>query len=1025
MSLNRQSNLLSWIAACAAAVVLTIVGFSAIEVKQQTEQITSAENTAIGITNLRYLVMETALYREHRSSDQWENRIRSFRSLLIASRYSTARENALLAKVSANLDVLSNLYKKLRAIDTAIPIGAAEKTLSEKRTLSIVSALFLTTQDMLDDAFELIRVNRQDLIDSQNQAAHFMLFSILLLSSLIVSAVLIVKKKVLAPISAFQAVVNKVTMGNLAVRVQLGSADEIGQLAASFDNMTERLEASHHALKTESAERLHAQADLKQTIDALASARDEAEGASRAKSQFLANVSHEIRTPMNAVLGMLQLLHNTELTPLQKDYAGSTQAAAQSLLGLLNDILDFSKIEAEKLTLEDAPFSIEQLLCDLSAILAGSIGDKSVELLFMIDPSLPAFVSGDMHRLRQILLNLTSNAIKFTQSGEVTVVLESAPLHAGPAQVGIRFEVRDTGIGIPADQLATIFDGFTQAEASTTRRFGGTGLGLAISQRLVGLMGGTLGVESRFDAGSRFYFTVAFGDAVAVPAADMRDNVARQGGLLRVLIIDDHLRSCDVLLALARRFGWEAQAAASGAEALRLIEKSLDDRFPFDAVLVDWKMPQMDGWEVTRRIRQMPHGNAAPVVIMVTAHERSALAARQTHEKTFLNGFLSKPVTASLLADTVLDAISAGSARRYQEDLAITSNALQGLKLLVVDDNPMNQRVACELLAAQGAQVQVASGGVAAQQQALAEVPPFDAIIMDIQMPDMDGYDTTRALRAHPSMRTVPIIAMTANVMASDKALCLQAGMDDHIAKPFDLKVVVDTILRHCSAIVPSPDAPTRTGLPAPAPGEDVALMDIARAIERLGGDRALFIDVARKFPDAARTAGAALRGLPPASRQDTADNILHTLKGNAGLVGAAALQRHAAWLEARLREAPALSLVAPLAQLDDLIEQSCTALDVFCCACEGPAVIQCQPVPQPPGMAQQATDSPDNARAFLPELMQLLEQANMRALGVFAEFERAWGKPAPDALRAASAAMATLDFKTALQFLRQLHENV
>ena len=1015
MTLNRQSNLLSWIAAGASVVVLAIVAFSAIEVQRQTGQIVSAENTAIGITNLRYLIMETALYREQRSSDQWKNRVTSLKSILADSQYTTARENALVAKENANLDVLMNQYDKLRTIDTAMPLGTNEKNLNEKRTLGVLSALFLTTQDMLDDAFELVRMNRQDLIDSQNRAARSMLLGILLLCSLIVIAVLIVKKKVLVPIATFQAVVDNVTLGDLAVRVQLDGTDEIGQLAASFNNMTGRLEASHEALEIENIERLHAQADLKNTIDALALARDEAEGASRAKSQFLANISHEIRTPMNAVLGMLQLLQNTELTALQKDYAGNTLAAARSLLGLLNDILDFSKIEAEKLTLEEAPFSLEQLLRDLSVILAGSLGDKNVELLFIVDPALPAFVSGDMHRLRQVLLNLISNAIKFTERGEVTVRLEPAPTAAEPGQVAIRFEVTDTGMGIQADKIDAIFEGFTQAEASTTRRFGGTGLGLAISQRLVGLMGGALGVESRLDVGSRFHFTITFANAVATPAADLRVDAALQKDLLRVLIVDDHAGSREVLLALVSRFGWEAHSASTGVEALAMIEKSADDGLPYNAVLVDWKMPQMDGWEVARRIRQLPRGDTAQVIIMVTAHERSALAARQAHEKNLLNGFLSKPVTASLLADTVLDAISAGSAERFQHDLTNTSKALQGLKLLVVDDNPMNQRVACELLAAQGAQVQVAGGGIAAQQLALGDDAPFDAILMDIQMPDMDGYDTTRALRQHASMRTVPIIAMTANVMASDKVLCLQAGMNDHIAKPFDLQVVIETILRHCEPVGQPAVAAAGDRPAGAADGVQDLLMEIDRAIARLGGNLALFGDVAAKFVDTAAPAGQALCGMLLRGEHEAAANALHTLKGSAGLVGAAALQRQVARLESGLRTASATtttttSNAADLAHFTELLEKSCAALEVYLGAGEVKA----------PSKVRSACP----AGELLPELVTLLEQANMRAPGVFEAFEAAWGTPAPAALVAASAAMATLDFKSALQCVRQLPEN-
>ncbi|MBC7513088.1 MAG: response regulator, partial [Herminiimonas sp.] len=436
---------------------------------------------------------------------------------------------------------------------------------------------------------------------------------------------------------------------------------------------------------------------------------------------------------------------------------------------------------------------------------------------------------------------------------------------------------------------------------------------------------------------------------------------------------------------------------------------------PYNAVLVDWKMPQMDGWEVARRIRQLPRGDTAPVIIMVTAHERNALAARQVHEKNLLNGFLSKPVTASLLADTVLDAISAGSAERYQHNHAVTSKALQGLKLLVVDDNPMNLRVASELLAAQGAQVQVAGGGVDAQQQALAEVAPFDAILMDIQMPDMDGYDTTRALRQHASMRTVPIIAMTANVMASDKALCLQAGMNDHIAKPFDLHIVIETLLRHCRPA----DHPSHEPLYEPlyerrsgqTTGEPNQLMEIDRAIARLGGNQTLFADVAEKFTSTARAACQALRDMLLRGEHDAAATALHTMKGSAGMVGAAALQRQSARLETGMHGTPTITITAAeLAHFDELVAQSCAALDDF---------LGARTVAARPGIR-----SGSRVTDLLPELITLLEAANMRAPDVFAEIEEAWGTPAPEALQAASVAMARLDFKAALQSIRQLSEN-
>ncbi len=739
-------------------------------------------------------------------------------------------------------------------------------------------------------------------------------------------------------------------------------------------------------------ERKRAETALQAANEQLVLARDTAEAANRAKSQFLANMSHEIRTPMNGLLGMLQLLQHSALTARQMDYAVKSQAAARSLLHLLNDILDFSKLDAQKMALELQPLRIDTLLRELAAILAGSIGAKPVELLFDIDPALPACVVGDALRLRQVLLNLAGNAIKFTQAGEVVLSLRAAPGAPGrdSARSAITFSVRDTGIGVAADRLAYIFEGFSQAEASTTRRYGGTGLGLAISQRLVTLMGGTIEVASTPGAGSVFSFTLELArapDDTPTP----RHALIGSDHPVRLLIVDEHPGARAVLATLAQSFGWRSEQAADAGAAVQLLSAAEHARQPYQLLLIDAELPALA--MLMSALGDLARAGRTEPAVLFCANEWALQAHGATPGEAVSGSYLVKPITASVLLEAVSNAI--GTATPSYSGTRPAQQRLRALTLLVVEDNPLNQQVARELLSNEGATVEVADGGIAGVQRALAADPPFDAVLMDIQMPDMDGLAATRALRQHRSAQMLPIIAMTANALASDKQACLAAGMNDHIAKPLELDSLVTAILQHCRA-------PSQT--PAgPAASHDLqadTLIERAAALQRLGGNLSLLDDINREFalrtPDLLARARAHIDSgvLAPVMA------ALHTLKGSAGTVGARQLADAAARLEARIKSGQCDALVEHMDALEALAQASIGAL----AAAEPTRAL-------PETIADAAT-----LAARFAELCALLEQTNMRAVTVYAQLRREAGGPMQARLGALSAAIAALDFKGALR---------
>jgi signal transduction histidine kinase/CheY-like chemotaxis protein len=633
----------------------------------------------------------------------------------------------------------------------------------------------------------------------------------------------------------------------------------------------------------------------------LQAARKEAESAAQSKGQFLANMSHEIRTPMNAILGLLNLLQSTELTDRQRDYASKTEGAAQSLLGLLNDILDFSKVEAGKMTLEDEPFRLDKLLRNLSVVLSANVGNKNIEVLFDIDASLPAVVRGDAMRLQQVLVNLGGNAVKFTSTGQVILAMRN--LAKSENAVTIEFVVQDTGIGIAAEHQAHIFSGFSQAEGSTTRLFGGTGLGLAISKRFVELMGGDIQIHSQPGVGSTFSF------ALEMPTVDAATEAVAAPERLaltpqHVLVVDDNPVAGDLTLRIVRSWGWTAELARSGKEAIdRVLAGCAKDpsEFPYPVIYMDWKMPDMDGWETTRQIRQQARNSSLPqpMVVMITAHGREMLSQRTEDEQEMINGFLVKPVTASMLLDALMDAGSGNSGMRKVAKGRSSARQLAGMRILVVEDNLINQQVADELLTAEGAIVSLASNGQLGVDAVAAAAPQFDVVLMDVQMPVLDGYGATRAIREDLALVDLPIVAMTANAMASDREACLAAGMNEHIGKPFDMAKLVSLLIRMTAF---EPDISLegiRNTLPDPAlPLPVVPGMDIQTALNRMSGMRSLYVRTARDFIKIMDTVIPELQHCLTSGDHKKAVMRLHTLKGNAGTLGADDLATQAARLE-------------------------------------------------------------------------------------------------------------------------------
>ena len=704
----------------------------------------------------------------------------------------------------------------------------------------------------------------------------------------------------------------KVTNYELTARSRDGKETVVSYNATTFYDRERKLQGVFAAAR-DITERKVLDRVLQEKNLELEAAKSMAEKANLAKSDFLSNMSHEIRTPMNAIIGMSYLALKTEMTPRQRDHIKKIKGAGQHLLSIINDILDLSKIEAGKLTVEATEFELEKVLDNVSNLIAEKTTAKDLELVFDVDKEVPLNLIGDPLRLGQILINYSNNAVKFTERGEIDILIRVK--EQTEHDVLLYCAVRDTGIGLTQEQTGRLFQSFAQADTSTTRKFGGTGLGLVISKRLAELMGGEVGVESEPGKGSTFWFTARLGKGIV-----HKRKLALSGDLhgKRVLVVDDNENARMVLGNMLDSMSLQVDQAASGQAAIGAVGKAEEQGTPYDIVFLDWQMPEMDGIKTAQMLRELPL-KRMPHMTMVTAYGREEVI--RGAEEAGIEDVLIKPLSASVLFESVVRILGDSS-----EGVRVTGDAptdsvaqlaaIRGARILLVEDNELNQEVATELLRDVGFIVELAGNGQIALD--MIRATPYDIVLMDMQMPVMDGVTATREIRKEARFNGLPVVAMTANAMQGDRERCMAAGMNDHVAKPIEPEDLWKALLKWVkpgqaqrAAQVTEATAPEEAGLPA-----DIEGLDVDDGLRRVLGKKKLYLWMLRKFISGQRSAAAEIRRALDDNDSHSAELLVHTLKGVAGNIGATVIQHLAGQLETAIRERQ------PRPQTDTRLEQ-------------------------------------------------------------------------------------------------------